>query len=314
MNDASFNNHAVNGSSLPPLSATIPSHSQLASVPTGVKVLYYLHRPDHPSSLIGSGVISMDGLCPPFVPNKTPNLFGHHYGIEFFHDGHTYFRPISPFEFVSCHQLGAEITYKLSHPSNTFCLDAAVPGLTSARIFDDIHEHLDPCQYAVPAAFAQTFLNGAVKVRLPSHQDWVDAYASDPVMSTIIKFIQNPGLITNKSLEESKLNANYRSALRQSLMFIENGIFSYQETILGSESYTRLQLVPSQFRNIIFVAFHDNPIGAHLNPYRTFHCVRLQFYWPGMYAYITRMCRAWVCLRNPLISSTSIDTTAKCSQ
>jgi hypothetical protein len=99
-------------------------------------------------------------------------------------------------------------------------------------------------------------------------------------MSTIIKFIQNPGLITNKSLEESKLNANYRSALRQSLMFIENGIFSYRETIVGSESYTRLQLVPSQFRNIIFVAFHANPIGAHLNPYHTFHRVRLQFYWP----------------------------------
>jgi hypothetical protein len=168
-------------------------------------------------------------------------------------------------------QLGNEITYKLSHPSNTFCLDAAVPGLTSARIFDDIHECLDPCQYAVPAAFAQTFLNGAIGVRLPSHQDWVDAYASDPVMLTMIKFIQNPGLITNKSLEESKLNANYRSALRQSLMFIENGIFSYRETIVGSESYTRLQLVPSQFRKTIFVAFHANPIGAHLNPYRTFH-------------------------------------------
>ena len=131
MNDASFNNHAVNDSGLPPLSATILSHSQLASVPTGVKVLYSLHQPDHPFSLIGSGVISMDGLCPPFVPDETPNLFGHHYGIEFFHDGHTYVRPISPFEFVSCHQLGDEITYKLSHPSNTFCLDAAVPGLTS---------------------------------------------------------------------------------------------------------------------------------------------------------------------------------------
>ena len=140
--------------------------------------------------------------------------------------------------------------------------------------------------------FAQTFLNGAVGVRLPSHQNWVDAYISDPVMSTIIKFIQNPGLISNKSLEESKLNANYRSALCQSLISIENGILIYREMIVGSESYTRLHLVPSQFRNIIFVAFDVNPIGAHLNPYRTFHRIHLRFYWPGMNAYITRMCRA----------------------
>ena len=237
MNDPSFNSHAVNDSGLPPLSATVTSQSQLASIPPGVDVLYYLHQPDHnPSSIVGSSVISVDGLCPPFVPDETPNLFGHHYGIEFLHDGHTYVQPISPFEFVSCHQLGDDITYKLSHPSNTFCLDAAVPGLTSACIFGDIHERcihiraqncelFDPRQYAAPAAFAQTFLNGAVGVRLPSHQDWVDAYTSDPVMSKIITFVQNPGLISNKALEGSKLNANYRSALRHSLISLENWYF-----------------------------------------------------------------------------------------
>ncbi len=239
MNDPSFNNHAVNDSGLPPLSATVPMQSQLASVPSGVDILYYLYRPDHnPSSVVGSSVISVDGLCLPFVPDKTPNLIGHHFGIEFFHDGHTYVRPISPFEFVSCHKLGNEITYKLSHPTNTFCLNSAVPGLTSACIFDDIHERcihiqaqncklFDPRQYATPAVFAQSFLNGAVGVWLPSHQDWVDVYTSDPVMSTIIWFIQNPGHITNKSLGEPKLNANYCSALHQSFLSIENGILIY---------------------------------------------------------------------------------------
>ena len=144
------------------------------------------------------------------------------------------FNPSPLSKFVSCHQLGDEITYKLSHPSNTFCVDAAVPGLTSACIVEDIHERcihiwaqncklFDPRQYAAPAAFAQSFLNGPISVWLPSHQDWVDAYAFDTVMLTIIRFIQNPGLITNKSLEESKLNANYHSALRQSLISIENG-------------------------------------------------------------------------------------------
>ena len=164
-------------------------------MPTGVNVLYYLHRPDHnPSLVIGTGVFSVDGLCPPFAPDKNPNLFGHHCGIEFFRDDHTYVWPISLLEFVSCHKLGNEITYKLLHPSNTFCQDAAVSDLTSACIFDNIHEcclHIrvqncklfDPRQYAAPAAFAQTFLYSAIGVWLPSHQDWVDAYASNPVMS-----------------------------------------------------------------------------------------------------------------------------------
>ncbi len=32
---------------------------------------------------------------------------------------------------------------------------------------------------------------------------------------------------------------------------------------------------------IIFVAFHSNAIGGHLNAYRTLHRIRLRYYWPG---------------------------------
>ncbi len=48
----------------------------------------------------------------------------------------------------------------------------------------------------------------------------------------------------------------------------------------------------SHFRNIIFVAFHSNPLGAHFNATRTLHRIRLHYYWPGMWRYITRMCKA----------------------
>jgi len=44
-----------------------------------------------------------------------------------------------------------------------------------------------------------------------------------------------------------------------------------QEPICGSMSYTRLQLVPRELRNILFVAFLTNAIGGHLNAYRTLH-------------------------------------------
>ena len=48
--------------------------------------------------------------------------------------------------------------------------------------------------------------------------------------------------------------------------------------------------MPKEFYNILFVAFHSNPIGGHFNAYRTLHRLRLRFYWPGMYTYIMKMC------------------------
>jgi len=88
------------------------------------------------------------------------------------------------------------------------------------------------------------------------------------------------------------VNANYRAALRQSQIAIEDGILILREPIIGCESYARLQLVPSHFQNLVFIAFHSNPLGAHLNATRTLHRILLRFYWPGMYGYITHMCNA----------------------
>jgi hypothetical protein len=109
-----------------------PTDAQLASSADDVNIPYYLHHPDaNPSFLVGFAVISTDGLCPAFVPDKISNIFGHHFGVKFIHDGHTYVRTLSSFEFVSCHRLFDYLSYRLAHPSNMFCLDAATPGRTS---------------------------------------------------------------------------------------------------------------------------------------------------------------------------------------
>jgi hypothetical protein len=65
-----------------------------------------------------------------------------------------------------------------------------------------------------------------------------------------------------------------------------------REPIRGGSSYPRLQRVPAEFYNIIFIAFHSNAIGRHLNAYHTLHRICLLYYWPGMYSYIKRMCNA----------------------
>jgi hypothetical protein len=62
-----------------------------------------------------------------------------------------------------------------------------------------------------------------------------------------------------------------------------------------------------EFYNIIFIAFHSNAIGGHFNAYHTLHRIRLRYYWPGMYSYITGMCNACpgCALANPTKSKSS---------
>jgi hypothetical protein len=181
----------------------------------GVIIKYCLHRPDkNPRIIPGSYVVGTDGLCPRFEPCDNSNLFRHHFGLEFHHEGHTYMRAISPFEFARCYNLEDDITYRISHQSNIFCLNAAVPGRTSAHIFDQLLARLvrirdancslfSPNQYAALAACAQAFLNGAVGIRLPDKAQWVEAYSRDPVMKYITGFVTNPGTISNKALKAS---------------------------------------------------------------------------------------------------------------
>ena len=81
----------------------------------------------------------------------------------------------------------------------------------------------------------------------------------------------------------------------------------FWEPIRGSTSYTRLQIVPRGLYDIIFIAFHSNPIGGHLNAYRTLHRLRLRYHWPEMYSFIKRMCSACpgCALANPTRSTSS---------
>jgi hypothetical protein len=176
-----------------------------------------------------------------------------------------------------------------------------MPGCTSAWLFKQFHSHLvliqdnnsevfSPNQFAAPEATIQTLINGAICSHLPSHDHWLKAYDNDSKLCTIRELILNLSLITNESL--SKVTHNYRGALQKLLMCIEDGMLIFREPIAGSNSYICLQLVSCELYNIIFIAFHANPIGAHLNAYRTLPCIRLRFYWPSMFTYVKHMCNA----------------------
>jgi hypothetical protein len=242
-----------------------------SSIQSGVNVGYYLHRANNnPNVLAGSMIIHLDGLCPAFDFTDNPNLFGHLFGIEFTHDGYVYVRAISQFKIASCLRLSDELTYKLSHPSHSFCLDAEMPGLTFTQIFDQIHDRcihiwsrnfnfFQPNRFAAPVVCIQTFLNGAVGICLPTHESWIKAYSDNAEMSAIRPFIVNPGTISQRSLEASNLNPNYRQARRQLHIKLVNKILYYHKPIVGSASYTCLQTSLQYFVTLSSLPFTAVP-------------------------------------------------------
>ena len=271
-------------------------------IPPTVKYAYSLHRDgDQLATTAGAMVLSSSGLCPPFEWCSTQNVFHHLFGIEFNYDGHVYVRPFSTFEFTRCFNLTENLQYRLSHDDYKFALDAAMPAFTSGWLFSQINVTLEllrastteiftPNQIAAPAATIQTLLNGSTSTKLPSHSRWVTAYQNDKEMMAIKNLVLNPSSISNATLAD--VNYNYRMPLRRSQIVIEDDMLIFREPISGTTSFTRLQIVPKELYNIIFIAFHANPIGGHLNAYRTLHRIRLRFYFPHMWKYITRMCNA----------------------
>ena len=207
------------------MTTTCVTKAQHSNMESGIRLLYFLHRQgDNPNNLAGSLVVHVDSWAPAFSPVATPNVFGHYFNIEFTHGTSTYVWAISPFEFASMFRLTDELTYKLSQPSNVFCLDAGILALTSASVFAKVLDCLTlirsrnfdifhPHQVAAPAACVQAFLNGAVGVRLPRPEEWSKAYRDDRETKAILRFVDNPGTITNKNLDDARLHASYRAGL-----------------------------------------------------------------------------------------------------
>ncbi len=106
---------------------------------------------------------------------------------------------------------------------------------------------MEPNQYVPPAACIQKFLNGAVGICLPTHERWIAVYKDNPELLAILRFVENPGTISQCRMEAVKLNANYQQVLWQSHLKVEDSVLFYHKPIAVSESFVKLQLVPPAF-------------------------------------------------------------------
>ena len=284
-------------SSDPPPEAT-SSHRSRA------KCIYNIHRSgDNPHISAGAGVYDTSGLCPPFgTPN--PNIFSANFGIEYDDGATTFVRPISPYEVSCCFCLNNDLTYALSHPANFGLLDCGIPSRTSRLFLSAILYRLesirtenfevhDPSLAHAPAAITMipAFTNGAIGSRIPDSTVWIKALHDDPMTNLLLQIVANPGLAEDPA-NIKQLHSVYRHPARQGHFCVKDGLLYMKEIFQHDIKYVHLRIVPASLQNIIFVAFHANPIGGHLDSFRTFHRIRQRYFWPGMYQYCKRLIKA----------------------
>ena len=283
-------------------------------------------KTDHSGFTNGCGVYSLSGIGPPLHPNNK-NVFGRLFGIEFSYafQAHqppmTVVRPISNFEYACLFCLPPEITTKMSEPQCLPLLDGGIPALTSKAIFNIIYDRLisirrenfqvvDYAPPAAPAALAHTYFSGAIGARLPNKQAWINAYSKDPECVQLRLLISNPALIGKKK-ELAKVHYIYRGPLRKSCLAIEDDFIVLKEPQAGGHSYVKLHVVPKHLYNIIFIAFHANPSGAHFGVNQTLSKIRIRYFWPNMYRYIKRMC---ACCAGCALANSTIRPSAELMQ
>jgi hypothetical protein len=140
-----------------------------------------------------------------------------------------------------------KLRYRLSQHDNWFALDAGVPALSPAWVFDHILDRLlsirdstaeifKPNRFVAPAATIQAFLSGTVGISLPSCECWIKAYDTDRDLRRIWEIVANPSTLSNDLLRD--INYNYHSVLRKLLIVLEDGISVYCEPIAGKGLYT----------------------------------------------------------------------------
>jgi hypothetical protein len=191
-----------------------------------------------------------------------------------------------------------------------------MPARTSTWVFQEVHSQLvflcdlnckvfSPNQFAVPVATIYTLVNGTICTCLPSREQWLCAHDKDVELCVVRELALKPSQISNRRLLE--VNHNYRGPLCLSQILVEDGMIILRKSICSTTSYVHLLLVSWEMYNVLFIAFHTNAIGGHLNVYRTLHWLRLRFYWPAMYAYVKRMCAACpgCVLANPIRGKSS---------
>ena len=133
----------------------------------------------------------------------------------------------------------------------------------------------DSSNHAAPAALSNVpiFLSGAINTRMPNPERWVTALLADSECVMLSRIANNPGERTTENIES--IHHTYWQSVRDGLVVDKKDGLYLKEVLKNDTKFVKLRIVLHSLRNLVFVAFHSNPIGGHLNAYRTYFCIRM---------------------------------------
>ena len=262
--------------------------------------IHHIDDDENIPTLQGTFVYDTYFPAPPLAPTNK-NIFNELFGIIYKDENnilHT--RKISMYEYCCCFGLKNEVLNKMAENNrNLELLRHAMPAITSSFILEKASDLLqlvvrDHSEFAMnehpelaPAAVSNVLMNGIINHKLPDDNTWRQAIADDPECKIILQMIKKPALIVKENLD--KIHYRLRQPMRDSNLFEQNGIVYIKDRVPNKNISVALKLVPEKLRNIVFIAFHSNPLGGHLSAYHTVHRIRLRFYWPRMVKYVQDM-------------------------
>ena len=147
------------------------------------------------------------------------------------------------------------------------------------------------CHAPAAITIVPAFLNGTVSSRIPDNKVRLKALKSDPMTNLLLEIVANLGLSQNKSKIDT-LHHVYHHPACQGQFTMRDGILYMKEIFRNDVKFVDLRIVPESLQNINFMAFHAKPIGDHLDTPCTFHCMRQQYFWPGMFNYVKQLVKA----------------------
>ena len=119
--------------------------------------------------------------------------------------------------------------------------------------------------------------------------------------------IKNPHMINMTSLSKRHY-VDHGLICPSQIVIMANGMLALHEPIESTDDSISLQLLPRYLCNIVFIAFHANPISGHFNAYHTFSRIRVRFFWPKMYRYISDLVHKCTACR---LSNTTLHKSSK---
>ena len=128
----------------------------------------------------------------------------------------------------------------------------------------------------LPAASASTGTSaGVAAVAFPalSRDDLVRLQQSDTACKAIVVYLRQNSLPIDSELRRIALSAAKGASIRRNLLYFEDKI-----------------VAPFAIHHWLFSLSHDNALGGHWGPDKTYGKLCMQYWWPHMKHDITRMC------------------------